>query len=184
LPDGQPGRAHSESSKDNNIRLNWRNHKASNYLSILIAKYGQPSHINSAPGGHVIWKTDAVTQAKFDRVVLKDRPQNYVRHYITYHVKNSQIPDVVNLTEHVEYNEFNNRLWAVGNSSEQNIAGLALATYIGQGYVSLGYVKVNKIYEQWLSDTRNPLKVDHMYDLLVFNMQHQDKEDQDSKTQK
>jgi hypothetical protein len=165
----------TKSNGNKKIQLNWRNGKAANYLQILIAKYGEPTHIHSRPGGHIIWdsKNEFIKNSPFDRIELRDEPNNYVRHYITYHIKKEMIPDVDNLTKHIEYNESNNHLWGVSNSDEQNIAGLALATYIGQGAVSLGYLKANRIYEQWLSDTRNPRKVDHMYDLLVFNIDHQ-----------
>jgi hypothetical protein len=168
---------------DNNMKIfppnKWINRIAANYLPMLIAKYGQPSSIDPSPGGQIVWKPDRLLNTSFDHIVLKDEAlkhgdhADFVYHYINYHVPADKLQEILALSKTMGYDQLKKQLWSVGKSDEYNIATLALATYIGQGYVSLAYIKTNGIYQQWLTDTKNPNKVDHMYDLLSFNLRRQ-----------
>lgn len=134
------------------------------------------------PGGQVVWKKDRLLNTCFDQIVLKDEEiphckpmdhKDFLYFYVNYDVAPSRFMEVSSLSGSVGYDKLKKQLWARCASAEANIATLALATHIGEGHVSLAYAQANEIYKQWILDTKNPGKVDQMYDLLCFNLKHQ-----------
>lgn len=162
--------------------MQWANKDAASYLPLLIAKYGQPSSIDPSVGGEVIWKKNRLLNTCFDRVVLKDESvahckpmmhRDFVYAYVNYDIPPSKFLEVTSLSGSISYDPLTKQLRSRCGSIEANIATLALATHIGEGHLSLNYVQANELYKQWMLDTKNPEKVDQMYDLMCFNLKHQ-----------
>ena len=165
-----------------NYSLNWSHRDAADYLPVLVAKYGQPSSIDPSPGGTIVWKKERLMNTCFDRIELRDESiahckpmdhRDFVYFSVNYDVSPSRYLEVSSLSGSVTYDKLKKLLTARCGSAEAAIATLALATHIGEGHVSLTYVQANEMYKQWILDTKNPGKVDQMYDLLCFNLKHQ-----------
>lgn len=165
-----------------NYTLNWGHRNAADYLPVLVAKYGQPSSIDPSPNGTIVWKKERLMNTCFDRIELRDESiphcqpidhNDFVYFYVNYDVAPSRFMEVESLSGSVGYDKLKKLLWARCGSAESAIATLALATHVGEGHVSLAYVQANEMFKQWILDTKNPGKVDQMYDLLCFNLKHQ-----------
>ena len=162
--------------------MNWVHRDAADYLGMLIAKYGQPSSIDPSPEGTIVWKKERLMNTCFDRIELRDESvphckpidhRGFVYFTVNYDVAPSRYLEVSSLSGAIKYDKLTKMLTARGGSAESAIATLALATHIGEGHVSLAYVQANEMFKQWVMDTKNPGKVDQMYDLLCFNLKHQ-----------
>ena len=151
-------------------------------VDILIAQYGQPSSIDPSAGGTIVWKKNRLMNTVFDRIELRDESiphckpaphKDFLYAYVNYDVAPSKFLEVTSLSGSVSYDPLKKELRARCASMEANIATLALATHIGEDRVSLQYVQANELYKQWIAETKNPEKVDQLYDLLSFNLKHQ-----------
>jgi hypothetical protein len=149
---------------------------------VLIAQYGQPSSVDPAPGGSVVWKKNRLMNTCFERLEVRDESiphckpmphKDFCYAYVNYDLNPSKFMDVTSLSGSISYDPLKKELRARCGSMEANIATLALATHIGEDHLSLQYVQANDLYRQWVEETKNPAKVDQLYDLLSFNLKHQ-----------
>ncbi len=151
-------------------------------MKLLTSKYGRPSTVDTSRGGSAIWKKERLMNTVFQRIELRDEsvphctPTNhsdFIYASINYDVSPSKFLDISSVSGGLSYDPLKKELRARGGSMEENIVALALAVQIGEGQLSLQYAQANGLYIQWINETRNPAKVDQVYDLLVFNLKHQ-----------
>lgn len=162
--------------------LNWNNQDAAAYLSLLVFKYGKPSSVDTGRGGSVIWKKERLQNTVFDRIELRDESvphctpyshSDFIYVYVNYDVPVSRFLDVSSVSGGLSYDPLKKELRSRGGSMEENLVALALAIQIGEGQLSLQYSQANGLYKQWINESKNPAKVDQLYDLLAFNLKHQ-----------
>ena len=148
----------------------------------LVLKYGQPSTVDTSRGGSAIWKRERLINTVFQRIELRDElvphciPTNhydFISATVNYDVSPSKFLDINSVTGGITYDPLKKELTSRGNSMNENIVALALAIQIVEDQLSLPYAQANGLYIQWMNETKNPEKVDQLYDLLVFNLKHQ-----------
>lgn len=176
----------SNNNPANNIKyqpqLSWIYKEAIALYPQLISEYGPPSFVDPTPNGQVVWKKDALANTIFERIELHDEGVahcNPIDHYdflyafINYEVPPSKVLDVSAVSGGISYDPLKKELRARGGSMKENIVSLALATHVGEGQLTLSYIKANDLYKQWIHDMKDPEKLDQLSDLLAFNIKHQ-----------
>lgn len=151
-------------------------------MHILVSKYGRPSTVDTSRGGSAIWKKERLMNTVFERIELRDESvphctpsshSDFLYATVNYDVPPSKFLEISSVTGSIMYDPLKKELCVRGGSMEENIVTLALAIQIGEGQLSLQYAQANGLYVQWINETKNPAKVDQLYDLLAFNLKHQ-----------
>jgi hypothetical protein len=155
---------------------NWKNTAAADYLQVMTKTFGIPSAIDPTPGGLAIWKPEFLANGCLFRIEVRDEailhryPVNHFDFvYITvrYRVAPSRFMDVTTLTNTITYDQAKSELTARCGTVEGAIAILALATQIGQGYISINYAVANNLLDRYQESDKSSV-----YDLLCYNVKH------------
>jgi hypothetical protein len=145
-------------------------------------KYGEPSTVDALRGGSAIWKNDRLMGTIFEQIELKDEMvphctpsshHDFIYAFVNYDVAPSKFTDISSVTGGIAYDPLKKELRARGGCMAEVLVSLAIATQIGEGQLSLQYVQANELYKQWIFETNNPEKVDQLYALISYNLQHQ-----------
>jgi len=156
------------------IDLRWRHKDAKKVYDRLVEKYGYPKFVDKYKGGMAVWGRNQLKDTVFVRHELLDesivhkfptRHRDFLYSYINYDVPPEKLLDILSLSGSITYDPLKKWLRARCGSIEANIATLALATQIGEGNVTLGYVQDNQMYKAWLKSTKSPKNVTKLYDL-------------------
>lgn len=163
-------------------QLQWYNKDASDYVHVVMRRYGMPSSVDPTAGGIAIWKKDKLMNTPFDRLEVKDesiphlypmRHNDFVYTFVNYDVSPSKFIEVTSLSGSIVYDPLKKLLRARCGTLEANVATLALATQIGEGHISLNYAQANELYPQYILGAQDPEQYNRLHDLLAYNLKHQ-----------
>lgn len=144
--------------------------------------YGQPSAVDPSSDGLAIWKADKLANGCLNRIEVRDEailhniPTNhydFVYAFVGYDLAASRFLDVTSLSGSIGYDQTRKELWARCGNIEAAIATLALATQIGEGYISLNYANANELLGHYLTASQDPNQAMRLNDLLCYNIKHQ-----------
>lgn len=162
-------------------KLQWYNKDASDYMYVVMRRFGAPSAVDPTAGGIGIWKKDKLMNTPFDRIEIKDEsiphsfPSNhndFVYMYVNYDVMPSKYMEVTSLSGGITYDPLKKLLRVRCGTIEGCVAILALALQIGEGHISLNYAQANELMAQYIMGSQHPEQYNRLHDLLAYNLKH------------
>jgi hypothetical protein len=179
---GEPGKEGFSIETGVAPKLQWYNKDASDYVYVVMRRYGAPSAVDPTAGGIAIWKKDKLMNTPFDRIEVKDesiphlhpaRHNDFVYMYVNYDVMPSKYMEVTSLSGSIVYDPLKKLLRSRCGTMEATVATLALATQIGEGHISLNYAQANELFAQYIMASQHPEQYNRLHDLLAYNLKHQ-----------
>lgn len=136
--------------------INW-NSSARREYNKMVSRFGKPFYYSPLRGGIAIWK-EFNTSCPFVKVVVLDdlsrrcgSSKNTVRIATKYQIDSSKIPDILRISDTIDYDRLKEEITAKSNSLEECMAMLILAHRVNKNSVSLSEIEKNNLVEKYYS---------------------------------